>query len=141
VSREICWRLHLPVPPSRVFATIDSADGRARFWAESAEEHDGVIRFRFINGATYDSRVVERRIPSLFAIDYFGAQARFELTDDGRGGTDLVLTHAGVSDDEWLETHAGWLNVLLLLKAWLVTGIDLRNHDPHRTWDQRYVDQ
>jgi len=67
--------------------------------------------------------------------------ARFELTSDGRGGTDLLLTHSGIATDEWNEVHTGWLNVLFPLKAWLVHGIDLRNHDPARSWDEGYADQ
>jgi hypothetical protein len=55
--------------------------------------------------------------------------------------TDLLLTHSGVPEDEWVEVHAGWLNVLFPLKAWLKFGVDLRNHDATRTWDQGYADQ
>ena len=39
------------------------------------------------------------------------------------------------------ELLAGWLNVLLPLKAACDFGIDLRNHDPARTWDRSFVDQ
>src|SRR5688572_24695702 len=28
----IQWRMHIKVPPERVFATLDSNDGRASFW-------------------------------------------------------------------------------------------------------------
>ena len=48
---------------------------------------------------------------------------------------------ASVAAEEWHEVHAGWLNVLLPLKAWIAHGVDLRNHDPGRTWAQGYVDQ
>ena len=140
-GNEIRWRLHLALPPERVYAAIDSDRGRAAFWAESAVERDGVIAFRFINGITHDSRVLTRRAPREWAIEYFGGVARFDLTPDGEGGTDLHLTHTGVAPDEWHDTHAGWLNVLFPLKAWLVHGIDLRNHDPQRTWDHGYADQ
>jgi uncharacterized protein YndB with AHSA1/START domain len=132
--------MHIKVPPERVFATLDSNDGRAAFWAESAVECDGLIEFRFINGVRHQSRIVERRAPHSWAIEYFGGLARFELSPDGRGGTDLQLTHDGVKPEEWTETYAGWLNVLFPLKAWLAHGVDLRNHDPERTWD-RYADQ
>jgi hypothetical protein len=138
---SIRWRLHLSSPPERVYATLDSDDGRAAFWAESAVERDGVIHFHFINGATHAGRIVTRHPPHEWAIEYFGGMARFELEDDGRGGTDLTLTHTAVGADEWCDTYAGWLNVLLPLKAWLVHGVDLRNHDPRRTWDDGYVDQ
>ena len=42
---------------------------------------------------------------------------------------------------EWHDVHAGWLNVLFPLKAMLAFGVDLRNHDPSRSWDQGYADQ
>lgn len=137
----IRWRLHIPVPAERVFAALDSDEGRAAFWAESAVERDGVIEFRFINGVSHHSRVLTRRATGEWSIEYFGGVARFELKSDGRGGTELELTHTGVSADQWHDTHAGWLNVLFPLKAWLVHGVDLRNHDPTRTWDDGYADQ
>ena len=66
---------------------------------------------------------------------------RFELVSDGTGGTDLLMTQTGVGSEDWNEVHAGWLNVLFPLKAWLVHGIDLRNHDRDRSWDEGYADQ
>jgi hypothetical protein len=137
----IRWRLHLPVAPEKAFAALDSGRGRASFWAESAEEVDGAVEFRFANGFTTRSRILARDPPRLLALDYMGAEARFELTADGAGGTDLLLTHSGVPAEEWNEVHAGWLNVLFPLKAWVVHGVDLRNHDRARTWDEGYADQ
>ena len=137
----IRWRLHLPVAPDRVFEAIDSDQGRASFWAESAIEKNGGVEFRFINGYSTVSKVLERRPPELLVLDYIDGQARFELSPDGRGGTDLLLVHDGIGIEDWNEVHAGWLNVLFPLKAWLVHGVDLRNHDSSRTWDQGYADQ
>jgi uncharacterized protein YndB with AHSA1/START domain len=133
--------MHIPAPRHAVFAALDSDEGRASFWAESATEVDAQIEFRFINGTSWTGKVLERRAPDVLSIDYFGGQARFELTDDGTGGTDLLLTHDGIGPDEWHDVHAGWLNVLLPLKAWIAHGVDLRNHDPERSWDQGYADQ
>ena len=141
VGGPIRWRMHIPVPPEQVFRALDSGEGRASFWAETAVEADGGIEFRFINGDTSHSRVLERRSPNVFAIDYLGGLARFELSADGGGGTDLLLTHEGIGADEWNEVHAGWLNVLFPLKAWLAHGVDLRNHDRTRSWDQGFADQ
>ncbi len=141
VGGPIHWRLHVPVAPERVFAALDSDDGRASFWAESAAEVDGHIDFRFINGVRLSSRILERHAGQLFQVEYFGSPVEFELTPDGKGGTDILLTHSGVRDEDWQEMHAGWLNVLFPLKAWLTHGIDLRNHDPARLWDDGYADQ
>ncbi len=135
--------MHLPVAPERVYEAFDTDRGRAAFWAESAVERDGAIEFRFVNGMTWRSRVLERRPPSVWAIDYLGGPVRVDLASDGAGGggTDLLLTHEGVDPAEWNEVHAGWLNVLFPLKAWLAHGVDLRNHDPARTWERGYADQ
>jgi uncharacterized protein YndB with AHSA1/START domain len=141
VGGPIRWRMHIPVPPAEVFRALDTNDGRARFWAESADEQGGVIDFRFANGVRYRARILERRPPERLVLDYFGARLDIEVTSDGSGGTDLLLTHVGVSDEEWQEVHAGWLNVLFPLKAALAFGVDLRNHDPSRSWDQGYADQ
>lgn len=137
----IRWRMHIPVSPAAVFQALNTDSGRASFWAESAEERDGVIDFRFINGYRYQARIVERRAPEYIVLEYFGARLSIELVADGANGTDLFLTHVGVPEHEWQEVHAGWLNVLFPLKAAVVFGVDLRNHDPTRSWEQGYADQ
>lgn len=141
IGGPIRWRMHIPVPPDHVFKAIDSDSGRSCFWAESAVQSDAKIEFRFIDGSTCRSTVIERHPPREWAIDYMGGLARFELTPDGAGGTDLQLTHEGVGTAEWHEVYAGWLNVLFPLKAWLMFGVDLRNHDPTRSWIEGYADQ
>jgi uncharacterized protein YndB with AHSA1/START domain len=141
IGGPIRWRMHIPAPPEKVFAVLNSDVGRASFWAESAVEAQGQIEFRFVNGYTHKSKIVERRPPALLTIDYFGGHARFELAPDGLGGTDLLLTHEKVRPEEWNEVHAGWLNVLFPLKAWVTHGVELRNHDDKRSWDQGYADQ
>lgn len=137
----IVWRLHLASPPERVYDVLDSDGGRAGFWAESAEERDGTIHFRFINGMETTGRVLERLRPSRWAVEYFGSVVTFDLAPDGAGGTDLTLTDRGVPAEDRAEVTAGWLNVLLPLKAWVDHGVDLRTHDPTRTWGDGYVDQ
>ena len=124
-----------------MFAALATDDGRASFWAESAVEVEGCVEFHFSNGVAFKGRVLERRPPRLLAIEYLGGPARFELTADGMGGTDLLLTQDGVAPEEWNEVHAGWLNVLFPLKARVAYGVDLRNQDPERSWDQGYADQ
>jgi uncharacterized protein YndB with AHSA1/START domain len=141
VGGPIRWRMHLPVSPERVYDALNSDEGRASFWAETAIEHDGHIQFRFSSGYACRSKILERVPGRLFEIDYIGGPVSFELSPDGEGGTELFLVHRNIGSDEWNEVHAGWLNVLFPLKAWLAYGVDLRNHDPGRSWDQGYADQ
>ncbi|HUH13861.1 MAG TPA: SRPBCC domain-containing protein [Longimicrobiales bacterium] len=144
---SIRWRLHLASPPERVYALLASPRGRARFWARSAEGEGegegegGTIEFRFVDGTELRSRVLEEAPPHRFALTYFGGSTVvFELAPDGAGGTDLLLTETGVPEDERLENLAGWVSVLLALKAAADFGVDLRNGDPGRSWAHGYVD-
>lgn len=137
---KIKWRLHLASPPDEVYQVLITADGRETFWAESANERDGVINFVFTNGEMYRSRIVESIPHERVVLEYFGGLASFALVHDGTGGTDLMLTHDGIPDAEVSDTSAGWVSVLLALKAAVDYGVDLRNHDNTRTWDAGYVD-
>jgi uncharacterized protein YndB with AHSA1/START domain len=136
----IRWKIHLPAPPETVYRALASDEGRASFWAERAVEKEGAIHFEFGNGVTFESRILVREPPRRFSLEYFGGAATFDLALDGRGGTDLTLVHEGVAPEEWIETHAGWLNVLFPLKAYVAFGVDLRNHDGERLWDHGYAD-
>ncbi|NNF68032.1 MAG: hypothetical protein HKM98_11040 [Gammaproteobacteria bacterium] len=140
-GEPIRWRMHIGATPEQVFAALDSDEGRAAFWAETATETDSIIDFRFINGYEHKSKILRREPPGVFEIAYFGGAVRFELACDGDGGTDLLLTHDYSDIESWGEVHAGWLNVLFPLKAWLQHGIDLRNHDRQRSWNEGYADQ
>ena len=139
--RPVRWRLHLASPPEKIYALLASDEGRARFWAESSKEEAGTIEFRFPNGMVLRSKILEDRPPSRFALTYFGdSVVTFDLEPDGHGGADLTLTERGVPSGAWEEDHAGWVSVLLALKAAVDFSVDLRSHDGSRTWDQGYVD-
>jgi uncharacterized protein YndB with AHSA1/START domain len=137
----IRWRMHLTSTPEKVYRALATDNGRALFWAESAVEMEGEIHFQFPNGMTWRGAVVADHPPHRFALRYFGGSlASFELADDGAGGTDLTLTDTGVPAPDRTEVIAGWVSVLMALKAAVDFSVDLRNHDPQRTWDQGYAD-
>lgn len=137
----IRWRLHLHSSVEEVYAALASDEGRAAFWAESAVEREGIIHFVFPNGATWQGRILEAVPPHRFAVEYCGGSvARFILAADGAGGTELTLNDTGVPDAYRSEVIAGWVSVLLALKAAVDCGVDLRNHDPKRSWEQGYAE-
>ena len=137
----IRWRLHLQASPATVYQTLATDQGRASFWAESAVEEEGVIHFYFPNGATWNGAILAAQPPSLFCIRYYGnSVTTFTMADDGHGGTDLMLTDVGVPPEDRMEVIAGWVSVLMNLKAAIDFGIDLRTHDIARSWDQGYVE-
>ena len=140
-ASAIRWKLHLKSSPEHVYQQLMTNEGRASFWAESAVEQDGVIHFVFPNQAEWKGRVLLNEQPHRFQVEYYGGSfTTFELDPDGSGGTDLTLTDQGVPAEDQTEVIAGWVSVLMALKASVDFGIDLRNHDSQRTWDEGYVE-
>ena len=139
-SPTIVWRLRLVSPPERVFAAWLAPADHQRFWCERSDVLPDGFRQHFIDGTVALCAVEAAEAPVRLRLRYF--MTRVEVDLERRGdGTDLTLTVRDVDRDEWNDVHAGWLNVLLPFKAWVDFGVDLRNHDPLRTWTQRYVDQ
>jgi uncharacterized protein YndB with AHSA1/START domain len=144
---EVRWRVHLASPPRVAYFLIATAEGRRRFWADSARERDGVLELRFTDGRILRGRVREREPFRRFALELAGgALLAFDLAADGLGGTDLTLTETGVPPTDrdaradHHERRAAWAALLLALKAAADFGVDLRHHDPRRSRDRGYVD-
>jgi uncharacterized protein YndB with AHSA1/START domain len=137
----IRWRLHLKSSPQAVYEMLCTNEGRASFWAESAMEQDGVIHFVFPNQAEWKGRILKNEPPHTFQVVYYGGSTTtFELVSDGSGGTDLTLTDQGGSEEDRTEVIAGWVSVLMALKASVDFRVDLRNHDLMRRWDEGYAE-
>ena len=137
----ITWRLHLRSAPMAVYELLATDAGRARFWAESAVERDGAVDFVFPGGQRWRGAILERQPPRRFALVYYGGSTTtFVLAEDGAGGTDLTMTDAAVPEADRVEVIAGWVSVLMALKAAADFGVDLRNHDERLTWDQGYAE-
>ncbi len=141
MERAIVWRLHTASPPERIWELLTTDEGRELFWAERSSSRGDRFTLTFPMGTSVESRILEATPTTHFRFTYFGAEVRIDLAGDGRGGTDLLLTNMRVPEDEHEDMLPGWLNVLLPLKAAADFGVDLRNHDPERTWRERYVDQ
>jgi uncharacterized protein YndB with AHSA1/START domain len=143
MTEHVRWKLHLASPPERVYAMLATDEGRAQYWPETSVERDGVMTFTFLSEpGSFAFKILEKSPPSRFVFHYFSeTTVTFELASDGAGGTDLTMTETGFPSESHRQEHyAGWLQVLLCLKAAVDFGIDLRNHDPARTWAQGYCE-
>lgn len=137
----IRWKLHLKSPAAKVYETLATDSGRAGFWAESAIEQDGIIYFIFPNGVTWNAQILKTVPNRQYTIRYLGnSVTTFLLEKDGRCGTDLTLIDRGVPSEHRTEVIAGWVSVLMALKAAVDFGVDLRTHDEKRQWDTGYVE-
>lgn len=137
----ICWRLGLSSPAEKVHSLLATAEGRARFWAEKAPETGGAICFEFLDGTREVSPVLRSDPPTRFELVYFGLETRFTITPRPDGGCDLEVRVDNVLPEDRVEIAAGWVSVLMALKAACDFGIDLRTHDPERSWRQAFVNQ
>lgn len=138
--KAITWKLHLKSDPHAVFDLLTTPEGRMKFWAEKTTQDDDNIHFAFPNGQTYDGQIIKSNPHKEFQLNYFNSLVKFHLEPSEKGGTDLTLINENVSESDFLEVHAGWISVLMNLKAVADFHCDLRNHDPKKTWDQGYVD-
>ena len=96
--------------------------------------------FHILNYEPFSGRILNSQKPSLFALEYFGTNVQFLLKEDGGGGTDLSLLATHVDESIRWEMVAGWVSVLMAMKAAVDHGVDLRNHDASRSWSDGYAD-
>ena len=136
----IVWRLHLSSAVERVYSAWADTAQHPRFWCERSEATATGFRLEFIDGTVEACELLESEPNRRLLFRYFGCPVEITLAA-AEGGTDLTLRTTGATGDEWADVHAGWLNVLLPFKAFVDHGIDLRNHDPRRTWREGVVDQ
>lgn len=134
------WRLHFRSSPEDVYQALTTDDGRRRYWAESANEEDGKIHYVFLNGVEDYGEILEEVENRRFAVTYFGWRVSFALEEDGNKGTDMLMVCSGVSEADVAEIRSGWVSWLMAMKAAVDFGVDLRNHDPKRTWFDGFAD-
>lgn len=139
-SHTIVWNIHFHSSPQRVFDALATDAGRSKYWAESTDEKDGRITFHIYNYPPFTGRILAKEEPHVFELEYFGTTVKFDLKSDGQTGTILNL-RAEVSDDTLREEMtAGWVSVLMAMKAAVDFDVDLRNHDPDMAWAQGFAD-
>lgn len=122
-----------------VFECLTTKSGIESFWAERAIIKENYVMFEFPNGMNYTSKIYEISYPTDFQLDYFKSKLHIQLFRADKGGTILSLLNDQVADPEFAEVSAGWVSVLMNLKAVLDYNCDLRNHDGEKTWDQGFI--
>ena len=97
-------------------------------WRDRRAERSGIAQRRGFQRADISRPDPRRESARVFAIRYCGgSRATFTLWGDDEGGTDLHLADDGVSDIDRADVLADWVSVLLVLKAQVDHGVDVRN--------------
>jgi hypothetical protein len=138
-AHSLRWKVHLDASPESVYERLSSDSGRESFWVESSQDADGQVTLVFPDRSTTILGILSERPPHVLEVDYFNVHTRLTLQRIGRS-TVLEVTASGIPADDLLELAAGWVSVLLNLKAVVNFGNDLRNHDHVRTWLDGFVD-
>ena len=139
-SGRIVWKLHLSSSPERAYDYIATPKLREKYWAERSWDQDGRVYFEILNYPVFSGKIVESRAPEFYEFEYYGCLVKFTFKSDGRGGTDVLMESTHVPEDIRHEMIAGWVSLLLTYKAACDFNIDLRNHDPARSWVTGYAD-
>lgn len=137
---KIVWKLHLNSPPDKIYPYIATDKGRSSWWAESTVEKNGNILFLLKNNIQCESKIISFEPNRKFEVIYFGSKVSFLLESDNEGGCELTVHETPSTSTDRNESTAGWVSVLLALKAAADFGIDLRNHNEHQTWQHGFCD-
>jgi hypothetical protein len=122
----IVWRLHLASPPALVYDFLGPDESHSYFWAVSESEP----HLAHTDGSLWHNATVEREPQRRLALHYVGGSVTtFDLVDDGDGGTFLQLTDMGAPAEDRTGVIAGWIALLLALKATVDFSANLGGHD------------
>jgi uncharacterized protein YndB with AHSA1/START domain len=134
------WRVHLSSSPQEIYRLLATDSGRECFWAESSEASGDQVLMVFPDRSWTTMRVLEAAPPDRFVVDYFGIETTFEIDAVDVNSSVLRVTASSVPAGEVVDVAAGWVSVLLCLKAFVKFRYDLRNHEPSLTWNEGFVD-
>ena len=138
---QISWKVCIARPRGAIFELLATDRGRERFWVHRSEQLGSQLTLRFLDGTTLKTEILESSAPTRFALEYFNhSHASFTLERVDDASTVVHLLETGLDEPTARENRPGWVSVLLNLKAVAQLGVDLRNHDPRRSWTAGYVD-
>ncbi len=114
--------------------------GREKFWAERSEFRKDKFNLSFPNGNKIECRILNI-IPGIaLSFTYFNNSQVSVKLSDADSGTILHLNEKDIPAENYAENYAGWVSVLMNLKAAADHGIDLRNHDENFIWNKGFID-
>ena len=153
-SKKYDWtqfieKIEIRATPERVFKAWTSDKEIVKWFMTEAKlepKKGGRFFMKFLTGATGDETVLAIRKNRSFRFTFGSDGETVEVTvKKTKLGTDCVLRQFGMKDtpDARINWHMGcrngWVFFLTNLKAYLEKKIDLRSHDPKKTYLQGYV--
>lgn len=142
-------KIEIAAPPRRVFDAWTRRELVSKWFPVAGviePRKGGQIALTFLGGDTHDDKVTAARRPSLlqFPFGKRGEQVRITFKKV-RGGTccELHQFNMATTPIAKIQMHMGcqqgWTFFLTNLKAFLEHGLDMRSHDPRKSYRQGYV--
>jgi len=137
--KSFFWKINLSSSPQKVFSFWTTDEGREEFWAEKSIKDDNFFNIMFFDGSTTEVLVISEKMPKIELI-FLRTILTITLNDDGNGGTDLLLNNKNIPAEDYESLSNKWISTLLNLKAVCDFGVDLRNKDNTKNYDNGYID-
>ena len=146
---QFTLKIEIAVPPQKVFAAWTQKRLVTRWFSVEASiepKKGGRLFFAWLGGDKMEAKVLGIRKPSLFHFPFGrkGEQVAVKIAKI-RGGSLVTLHQFGMKTGarDKVNMHMGckegWTFFLTNLKSFLEHGIDLRSHDPGKSYRQSYI--
>ncbi|MBU0983041.1 MAG: SRPBCC domain-containing protein [candidate division Zixibacteria bacterium] len=146
---QFTCRIAIKASPARVFRAWTDDKLVSRWFTEKTviePKKNGRIYFEWTAGDTFETTVtsIVKNRKFVFPFDAEGTMVEVKFKKDGRGCVcELRQYNMKTSPEMKWNMHrgciTGWTFFMTNLKAYLEHGIDLRGHDPKKSYKQNYV--
>lgn len=146
---QFTQRVLIKAPPLRVFKAWTDPAEIVRWFTVKAElepRKGGRLYFEWLAGDKFEGKIIRVRKPNLLVFPFGSKGEEVEVKiSKVKGGSLVELRQYGMktSPNDKVSMHlgcqTGWTFFLANLKAWLEHKIDLRGHDPSRSYRQGYI--
>ena len=142
-------RIEIAAPPEKVYRAWTDGDFLAQWFSVRAAvepKKGGRVYFEWLGGDKLETRVLQARKPSLFRFPFgsHGEEVEVKIRQVPGGSVcELQQTNMKTTPRMKVAMHmgckTGWVFFLTNLKAFLEHGVDLRSHDPQKSYNQNYL--
>lgn len=145
--RQFRLKIEIAAKPEKVFRAWTDDRIVPRWFCVKAEikpKKKGRLYFEWLGGDKLETRVIDIKKNRLFFFPFGPKGEKVKLTIKPlKKCSGLELYQYDTTPEDGLAVHngceTGWTFFLANLKAYLEQGIDLRSHDPKKSYLQGYI--
>ena len=141
LQASFTWRVLINATAADVYRAVSTDEGRAGFWVATSRSTASGITLEFFDGTSWTGRMLRATPDRAVELTYLGGgTVVLEILPVSQSQCIVAVTDRPTNPVDWLANYAGWVAVLLNLKATAEFGVDLRNRDGARSFEQGFVD-